>query len=230
VAAGVGVVALALTTGCIFQPRWDSGTAQFFSEELANASKSTDDLLSSTAKASTAATETTTVDCHIERYSYDNAVNGYVRSSVCTTSEGYERVREDTVYLYEDGNKVEVTSMHTLDSARHTRNVRHRKGGVQADVDIVIQMDVRRENGKTYGEWNGTLSGTYDNQRIAEGEVDSLTREWKTFYWACPEAGNLYLDFPRFKYEIEYTGGCGATAWITNKRRDKVHQITVNVN
>jgi hypothetical protein len=228
---GAGIIGITVLSGCVFNPAWKSDRAEFFTTELAEATESIGDVInSSQAKTTAAATETVSVDVDIEPYTYDSSITGYVRRATCTTSEGYERIRVDTVYFYEDGSRVRIVRLGSLDRVEHYRHVAHAKNGVQADVDITLTMDVVREENKVYGVWNGDMAGTYDNEQIAEGEVDSVTRQWKVLWWGYPESGRIYLDFPNFKYEITYAGGGSATATITNKRRDRVREINVNVN
>ncbi|MBD3320644.1 MAG: hypothetical protein GF350_06075 [Chitinivibrionales bacterium] len=228
-----GSLMLITLTGCLFSPRNPVSTeaAKFFAGEVAGASAASDDIIAGgPAKSLAVLSDTIKADLTVVPYSYDEAVGGYVRQASFTTSEGYERTRRDTV-IFKDASAatLQYPTMATLSSIEHVRRVVHSNGGPQADIRINTTMELTK-GADTTGVWNGSLTGTYDNEQVATGTIDNVTRIYTNGHWQFLSSGTIETDFPNRAYRIEYSGNNQAMAWITNKRRDRVTEVSISVD
>ncbi|MBD3347320.1 MAG: hypothetical protein GF401_19870 [Chitinivibrionales bacterium] len=231
--AVAGSVALVSLTGCILSPRSPVSTdaAKFFAEEVAGASAASDEILGAgLSKSKAVLADTIKADWTVAPYVYNGAVGGYVREAVFTTSEGYERSRRDTVVFKDaSGASLQSPTLATLSTIEHARRIVHTKGGTQADIRVNTTMELSKGT-DTIGVWNGTITGTYDNEQVATGTIDNVARTYTGDHWLFPVSGTVEADFPYRAYKIEYQGDNTAMAYITNKRRDRVTQVSINVN
>ena len=121
------------------------------------------------------------------------------------------------------------TSPATVATIEHVRLITHAKGGNQANIRIVTTALFTNDGSSRVGVWNGTMSGTYNNEQMATGTISDVTRKTTSGRWGFPESGRVDADFPNWKYEITYQGGGTATAYVTNKNRDKVTEVNISV-
>jgi hypothetical protein len=174
--------------------------------------------------------DTTSVTLVVNHFAYVPATGAYVREAVLTTSEGYQRTRLDTVTFRDAGGATQqYPSVLTTRSVEHTRRAFHAWSGGSADVRFHATTSFTTGTDTTMLR-NGTLSGVVNGVEVASGEIDSVMARYSSGHWHFPESGYVYVDFPKWNYNITYTGNGSATASITNKDRDRTWTVTVQYN
>jgi hypothetical protein len=226
------IAAALFLAGCFQQPsEFETGFANFISEEVSDAGAVSAEIIGKGPLAKQLATAADTIKSQlsIQPFRYDEAAGGWVREGVFTTSGGYERTRKDTICL-KDGSGATVMdpSFGNFVQIVHIRRVFHSKGGDQADIRIYKTTDITTGD-EIVAVSNGTLSGTFNGEEVASGSINAVTRKYENGRWRFPESGSILADFPRYKYEVQYLGDGQASAYITNKRRDRVHQIDIKI-
>jgi hypothetical protein len=103
------------------------------------------------------------------------------------------------------------------------------KGTNEADVHFEMNT-VMTYGADTFMTKNGTLSGTYNGDAVATGSVTNVIRYRTNGAWQFPASGSILVDFPKWKYEVTFTGNGNATADITNKAKDKVTEVNIHVD
>lgn len=231
-AAALSCCSALLVSGCLLGPVGaGDAAAGFFADEVAAMGADAGALLSSgTAKRRAAATDTIKTDVRIAPFAYDETSGSWVRTATVSTSEGYERVRLDTVTFKDaTGAAVKLPSFVTVETITYRRKVDRSKGADRSNVAISIDMALST-GGDTTLVNNGTMNGTFNGERIAEGKITDVTRTYENHRWGYPVSGDVYVDLPNFTYEITYQGEGSALAHVTNKRRDRVREISVQVD
>jgi hypothetical protein len=225
-----------LFSGCILGPSnaVSDEFARMASQEVANMSANSSGILTSGAQALSkqAATEADTVyyDWVVHPYSWDAAIQGYIRTATVTGSDGYERVRIDTL-IFKDvsGAKLQYPTLATCKTIDHIRNVTHTKGGSELDIRVVMNSVISLTPDTTHVK-NGTITGTYDGEKVGTGTITNVTRAYTNGKWQFPRSGNVSADFPRRSYNVDFTGNGNAKLTITNKVNDKTTIITIQVD
>jgi hypothetical protein len=239
-AADLKVLALALIagmtglfSGCGFRDNSLSDEfARMASQEVANMSSNSSGMMIGLgmSKTASAAADTVYYDLKIHPYSWDTGAGGYIRTATVVGSDGYERVRVDTV-IFKDvsGTKLQFPTLATCKTIDHVRSVKHTKGGTELDIRVVMNSVISLTPDTTHVK-NGTIAGTYDGDRAATGAITNVTRAYTNGKWQFPRSGNVSVDFPRRSYDVDFTGNGGATLTITNKITDKTTIVTVQVD
>jgi hypothetical protein len=230
----LSVIAVTLwLPGCLFSPRDRAdNTAEFLSQEIANMGGTGAALISggAPAKAAAAMADTFRADLVIHPFAWDSIGECFIRSATYTTSEGYERVRIDTIIFKDAGGlSLRHPTIATVATVQHIRSVTHQKGGNQANVRIVINGVLTVAAETTYVK-NGTISGTYNDETFATGTITNVTRHYTSGSWRFPDAGSIVGEFPKFTYEVNFLGAGDARVDITTKSTGNVRELTIHVD
>jgi hypothetical protein len=232
VLAAIGIAAL--VPGCLFRPldRLDD-TAEYLSQEVANMGGTSGAMMSGglgKSLATNMAADTFRADLLIHPFTWNAAIQGWVRTALYTTSEGYQRDRVDTVWFKNAaGDPVQYPTFATVSTVKHVRHVTHSKGDNTADILVTINGSLTAAAETTYVK-NGTISGTYNGESCATGTIAGVTRQYTGGSWRFPSAGTITADFPRFSYNVQFTGNSTAQVDITNKRTGNVRETTITVS
>jgi len=208
--------------------------ARIASEEVANMGQNSSGMLTSVvgalSKKEICDAETVYYDWQIHPYSWDANVGGYIRTATITGSDGYERVRVDTVIFKDQaGVSLQYSTLATCKTIDHKRNVRHSKGGSELNITIVMNSQISTSPDTTHVK-NGTIIGTYDGEQIGTGTITNVTRKYKNNRWQFPESGTVLAEFPRRSYSVEYLGDGNAKLTVTNKTTNRTNIITIKVD
>jgi hypothetical protein len=223
-----------LFSGCILGPSnaVSDEFARISSQEVANMSSNSSGMMIGQGLTKTAASEADTVyyDLTIHPYSWDATIRGYIRIATVVGSDGYERVRVDTL-IFKDvsGTNLQYPTLATCKTIDHIRNVKHSKGGSELDIRVVMNSVISLTPDTTHVK-NGTITGTYDGEQVGTGTVTNVTRAYTNGKWQFPRSGNVSADFPRRSYNVDFTGNGNAKLSITNKVTDKTTVITIQVD
>jgi hypothetical protein len=181
------------------------------------------------AKTSAASGFTITGELVIEPFKYDSTCGCFIRRAEYTGMKGYERLRIDSVTLLDStGAKMDKFQKAKVAKIIHTRNVTKTKNGKQADIRFDITVDIKSDAGVRKGEWNGTMTGSYNGQEFKSGSITKVVRVWEDGRFHFPESGSVELDRPVFHFLVEFLGDSKAKVTITNKLNHKIHILWVN--
>jgi len=181
--------------------------------------------------AAAAAADTVYYDWKVVPYQWDAASGSYIRTATFTNlSDGYTRVRVDTVtFLDDNSTKLQYPTLATIDSIRHIRNVTRTRGGNELNIRVVMSSAINLSPDTTHVK-NGIITGTYDGETVqSHGIITNVTRQYTGGHWQFPRSGNIFVDFPRRSFEVEFTGNGNATLTATNKSTDKTRVVTIHV-
>jgi hypothetical protein len=225
-----------LFSGCIFGPSTaiSDEFARMASQEVANMSENSSGIMTSSAqelnKLAAAEADTVYYDWKVHPYSWDATIQGYIRTATVTGSDGYERVRVDTV-IFKDvsGTKIQHPTLATCKTIDHIRNMTHTKGGSELNIRVVMNSVISLTPDTTHVK-NGTITGTYDGEQVGTGTITNVTRAYTNGAWQFPRSGNVTVDFPRRSYNVDFSGNGRAKLTITNKVSDKTTIITIQVD
>jgi hypothetical protein len=228
------------STGCSKNENISDEFARISSQEVSNMDANSSTMLTAPSgipKLAATAADTVYYDWNIHPYAWDtNTVTGdtfLVRTATLTCSDGYERVRVDTVTFYDDNhNTLRHPTLATVDSIHHVRHVTRDKGGHELDLVVDMHSSVRSIGGNDYTHVkNGTIVGTFDGEQCATGTITDVTRNYVSGHWQLwPVSGSITADFPRRKYEVDFLGLGLVRLTITNKATDKTKVITISVD
>ncbi|HUI92039.1 MAG TPA: hypothetical protein VLX68_07320 [Chitinivibrionales bacterium] len=220
-----------LIPGCGLNNSLSDEFARMASQEVANMSSNSSGMILGKGLAKTAATaDTVYYDLTINPYHWDATIGGYIRTATVVGSDGYQRVRVDTV-IFKDatGASLQFPSLATCKTISHVRNVTNTKGGTELDIRVVMNSVINLTPDTTHVK-NGTITGTYDGDQVATGTITNVTRAFTDGKWQFPRSGTVAVDFPHRTYDVDFTGNGGATLTITNKTTNKSTVVTIQVD
>jgi hypothetical protein len=167
----------------------------------------------------------------IDPYKYDSTCKCFVRRAKFTGSEGFERIRLDSVVLVDtNGDTLSEFKPRAIGKAYHTRHVTKSKGDKEIDVVINFTVDIKHEGDTKVGVWNGTMSGSYNGQEFKTGTATNVTREVHDGHFGFPVSGSIEIDRPVFHFTVEFLGDGRAKATIKNKVNGRIHVIFIDKN
>jgi len=234
VSAMAGIVAF--FAGCSRGENLSDDFPRVVSQEVSNMDANSSGKIAQvgTPKLAAAAADSITYDWTIHPYAWDTACSSYVRIATVSCSDGYERVRVDTLTFFDaSGGRLESPTLATVDSIHHVRHVTRDKGGNQLDITVDMHSTVRaldQYGGYTHVK-NGTITGTYNGEQAITGLITNVTRNYHplTHWQLFPESGTITADFPRRLYEVEFLGAGTAKLTVTNHETGKTRVVTINV-
>ncbi|MBN2037462.1 MAG: hypothetical protein JW768_12025 [Chitinispirillaceae bacterium] len=232
-AAGSLVAVTVLFSGCLIGPRDEISDefARIATQEVSNMSANSSTMIRDGGAAKNAPLYGDTIyyDWNIIPYTYDPGCGGYIRTAAFTCSDGYERIRVDTViFRDESGAALQYPTLLTVGTVSHVRSVKRTKGGNELDVRIVMNSTITRSPEISHIK-NGSISGTYNGESIATGSVTAVTRAFENGRWQFPRSGQIQVAFPRRSYEANFLGDGDAELVITNTVTDKTKVIRIHV-
>jgi hypothetical protein len=231
--AGSTIAFSALFTGCLNGPseKISDEFARISSQEVANMGDNSSTMIGSPlSKNAVVAGDTTYYDWKIHPYTWDASIGGYIRTATFSCSDGYDRVRIDTlVFKDAGGNGLQYPTLATVKNISHVRNVTRTKAAGQLNIRVSMNSVISLSPDTTHVK-NGTITGTFDGDQIATGTITDVTRQRTNGYWQFPRSGSVKTDFPRRTYEVEFMGGGDAKLTITNKVTDKTTVLTYHVD
>lgn len=225
----------AFLAGCA-QENISDEFARISSEEVSNMDANSSGMISPSplAKREAVAADTVTYDLTIHPYSWDSTNDCYVRTATLVCSDGFERVRVDTVTFFGATGKLQHPTLATVDSIHHVRHVSRDKGGNELDITVDMHSTVSAITGQA-GNYthvkNGTITGTYDGEQVATGTITNVTRDYVNGQWdSFPRSGSIVVDFPHRTYDVDFIGVGEVRLTITNLSTNKTKVITVSVD
>ncbi len=206
------------------------------SEEVSNMDANSSGMISPsvTKKLAATAADTITYDLTIHPFSWDSTNDCYVRTAALVFSDGFERVRVDTLTFYGAAGKLRYPTLATVDSIHHVRHLARDKGGSELDITVDMHSTLGPIPGQT-GNYthvkNGAITGTFDGEQAATGTITNVTRDYVNGQWDWfPRSGSITADFPHRTYVIDFIGVGEARLTITNLSTDKTRVITISVD
>ncbi len=231
VSAVAGIAAF--LSGCAREDISDE-FARIASEEVSNMDANSSGMITqgAAAKREAAAADTVTLDLTIHPYSWDSTNDCYVRTATLVCSDGFERVRVDTLTFYGATGKLRYPTLATVDSIHHVRHVSRDKGGNELDITVDMHSTVSPLSGGNYTHVkNGTIIGTYDGEQVATGTITNVTRDYVNGHWqAFPQSGSIVANFPHRTYEVDFIGLGEVRLTITNLTTGKTKVLTIIID
>lgn len=225
--------AVLMSSGCFLGPRDEISDefARIASQEVSNMSANSSTMIGENAAAKSAATTGDTIyyDWNVYPYAWDATSGSYIRTATVIGSDGYERIRVDSVTFKDaSGTALQYPALLTVKTISHVRSVSRTKSGNELNIRIAMQSTLSTSPEITHVK-NGTISGTYNGESIATGTISNVTRVYTNRHWQFPRSGSISVDFPRRSFEAEFLGNGDAELTITNKTTDKTRVIRVHV-
>ena len=225
-----------LLTGCFTQneaPKssYDSdGQSAYVSTEVDQMGQVYDQISGDGPAAKTSASGLTiTGELVIEPFKYDEGCACFIRHAHYSGIKGLERDRIDSVTLLDSaGATMDRFQKAKVAKIIHTRNVVRSKGAREADIRFDITVDIKNHAGARKGEWNGTMTGSYDGQEFKSGSIAKVVRAWADGRFHFPESGSIEVDRPVFHFLVEFLGDSKAKVTITNKVKGRIHILFVD--
>ncbi len=172
---------------------------------------------------------TITGELVIEPFKYDEGCACFIRHAHYSGIKGFERDRIDSVTLLDSaGATMDKFQKAKVAKIIHTRNVVRSKGAREADIRFDITVDIKTDAGVRKGEWNGTMTGSYNGQEFKSGSIVKVVRVWNDGRFHFPESGSIEVDRPVFHFLVEFLGEEKAKVTITNKVNKKIHILFVD--
>jgi hypothetical protein len=167
---------------------------------------------------------TITGELVIEPFKYDEGCACFIRHAHYSGIKGFERDRIDSVTLI-DSSGAAMDGFRKAKVAKiiHKRNVLRSKGSREADIRFDVVVILKNDAGVRKGEWNGTMTGSYDGQEFKSGTIDKVVRVWEDGRFRFPESGAIEVDRPVFHFLVEFLGEGKAKVTIRNKANGKIH-------
>ena len=229
----------AFSGGCARSEDISDEFSRISSQEVSNMDANSSGMITQggTAKLEAAATDTVTYDLTIHPFAWDTVAGDTfaVRTATLTCSDGYERVRVDTLTFYDhNGNTMRHPTLATVDSIHHVRHVTRDKGGNELNITVNMHSTVSAITGQA-GNYthvkNGTITGTFNGEQAATGTITNVTRNYISGHWQLfPQSGSITADFPHRTYEIDFLGAGEVKLTITDLSTDKTKVETIIVD
>ena len=172
----------------------------------------------------------------IRSLTYDSSCKCFVREADFTGCKGFERDREDSIWIIgaagDTMSHFDVTAISAVIHRRHiTRSGAHPEAR-NLDIEIDTRMEVKHDGDTIVGVWNGSIEGTFNKDNVEgqfkSGTITDVTRKFLSGKFQFPESGTVEVDRPAFHFLVEFLGDDKATVTITNKVNQKVHVISVD--
>jgi hypothetical protein len=172
---------------------------------------------------------TITGELVIEPFKYDEGCACFIRHAHYSGIKGFERDRIDSVTLLDSaGATMDKFQKAKVAKIIHKRNVLRTKGSREADIRFDITVEIKTDAGVRKGEWNGTMTGSYNGQEFKSGTIAKVVRVWADGRFHFPESGSIEVDRPVFHFLVEFLGDFKAKVTITNKVNHKIHILFVD--
>jgi hypothetical protein len=179
------------------------------------------------------ATDTLPGEQVVEPLTFHEDCACFVRQATYTGIPGYERVRTDSITLLDSAGMTITSSMLTAKAAtiRHKRHIASLEGSREANVlfDLVADITTGADSMVT-SVWNGTITGTFNEQEIRNGVVDSVVRPWQDSSFGYPIAGRISLEGDLSDLLIVYQPDSTAKVTITNHNNDQTYELVLDRN
>lgn len=174
---------------------------------------------------------TITGELVIEPFKYDEGCACFIRHAHYSGIKGFERDRIDSVTLLDSaGATMDKFQKAKVAKIIHTRNVLRSKGAREADIRFDVTIEIKTDAGVRKGEWNGTMTGSYNGQEFKSGTIAKVVRVWADGRFHFPESGSIEVDRPVFHFLVEFLGEGKAKVTIRNKVNKKIHILFVDKN
>lgn len=226
----VSVFLSAVITGCVADPKAAEEAAQGEANMLG---QEVDDM-GATSKSSMAnallksAADTIGVQIEVEPAKWDADCECFIRTKTLTTTEGYARVRGDSVgFLDAAGKSLRLPTPARVQTVHHVRAITQSKAGREAQVRIVTDLLISGGT-DTVGTWNGTIAGTFAGEIYKSGTITNVVRKLDGKFWKFPESGTISVERPAATLTLTFTSGTSATAVRTNKLTGKSVTVTID--
>lgn len=208
------------------------GQSAFVTSEIDQMGQSLEGLpASGLAKEATSNADTITGEKIVERFGFVEDCSCFVRRASYTNSNGYERIRLDSVSLIDSAGEVMTEwNRRKVSKLVHKRHVTRNKGSHDIDVHFNTEATFKLDNGVLVGVWNGTMTGTFDGDDFKSATITNITREWANGKFNFPISGSVTVTRPLRIYAIEFLGDGDAKATITHRLNGKVTVITIDRN
>lgn len=172
---------------------------------------------------------TITGELVIEPFKYDEGCACFIRHAHYSGIRGFERDRIDSVTLLDSaGAAMDRFQKAKVAKIIHKRNVLRSKGSREADIRFDMTVVIKNDAGVRKGEWNGTMTGSFDGQEFKSGTIDKVVRVWSEGRFHFPESGSIEIDRPVLHFLVEFLGDSKAKVTITNKVNHKIHILFVD--
>lgn len=172
---------------------------------------------------------TITGELVIEPFKYDEGCACFIRHAHYSGIRGFERDRIDSVTLLDSaGATMDRFQKAKVAKIIHKRNVLRSKGSREAEIRFDITVVIKNDGGVRKGEWNGTMTGSFDGQEFKSGTIDKVVRAWSEGRFHFPESGSIEIDRPVLHFLVEFLGDSKAKVTITNKVNHKIHILFVD--
>lgn len=184
--------------------------------------------------------DTLTSELVITPIHFDSAITGWVRTAQYTGWKGFERQREDTVYLEDSaGNKMGMPFTPRL-AARviHIRHVTriNPNTGKEVDLNFNTVLTWAFHGDSLFGVWNGTIDGTFNGNPFKQGTITNVERPFTGLtglalgrgVFGVATSGTISIQKLVFDIEIEFLGGGDAKVTVTNTVNHKVHILNID--
>ncbi|MGA2506313.1 MAG: hypothetical protein ABSF80_02435 [Chitinispirillaceae bacterium] len=242
----VGVIAFSVVAGiaaffagCSKNEDISDEFARISSQEVSNMDANSSGMISSggtpkLVSGVATASDTVTYDLTIHPFSLDSTDSCYIRTATLTCSDGFERVRVDTLTFFGATGKLWHPTLATVDSIHHVRHVKRDKGGNELNITVDMHSTlnpIQGQSGAYTHVKNGTITGTYDGENAITGTITDVTRNYVSGHWQLfPQSGSIIAKFPRRDYEIDFLGLGVVKLTITNNSTGKTKVVTITVD
>lgn len=222
-----------LLSGCGLSAADSNEFARITSQEISNMGANSSTMIGASSLSkpmASVAADTVYYDWQVHPYTWTPAIGGYIRTATVTCSDGYDRVRVDTLIFKDaNGNTLQHPTLATVSAISHVRNVKRTKGGNELDIRVVMNSVVSLSPDTTHVK-NGTITGTYDGEQVATGSITDVKRDYANGRWQFPSSGTISVDFPHRSYEVDFLGSDAAKLTVTNKTTDKTTIVTCHID
>jgi hypothetical protein len=190
-----------------------------------------------TADVQAADSDTLTSDFVLIPLHFDDSCNCFVRTANFTASVGFERLRQDSLWLIDSSGDT-LNTFHPGHAATviHHRHVTRIRGTVGDTIDVQFNTTLTwTKSGDTVeGVWNGTITGTFNGVVFKNCTISNVIRPVVTGIFgfkhlAFPTAGTISFTKGDFNVVIQFTGQGTATVTATNSSNGKVRILHIDI-
>ena len=164
----------------------------------------------------------------VQPMTYDTSCQCFVRGSEFTGTQGFERMRMDTIRLVSiTGLPMDHFNIDSLSYITHTRHVTRTGPKNAIDVSISVTVNITTDIlGGHKGVWNGTMTGTFNGETFKSGTITDVVRVYDpaSGEFLFPESGTVVITRPNYQYTVVFLGNGQAQVTIVKLiTNEKVH-------
>lgn len=168
----------------------------------------------------------------IVRWHYDSALQAWIREAKWKVNADSIACYDSVRFLDQNNQGMKIPTLAATAKLQHFRTVVGSYQTVPYNYRYAMNVDIDKSTKDTFFVFNGSLTGTYNNENINTTVITDVKRKLDRFpvtHLDYPVSGTIDIDVPQYTIHITFGGSNTVQAVITRKSDGKTWIINVQI-